>query len=80
MPDGTYRVRIVMGDPSNNDSVFAVNVEGVLAVQGTTTPAKRFFSGSAIVNVADERLTVSNAAGAVNNKIAFLEIFEVSSD
>jgi hypothetical protein len=35
VPDGTNRVHLVSGDPSQVDSVFRVNVEGVPVVNGT---------------------------------------------
>ena len=36
-PNSTYRVHLVSGDPSQVNSVFRVNVEGVLVVSGTPT-------------------------------------------
>ena len=35
VPNGSYRVRVVAGDPSNTNSVYRFNVENVLAVSGT---------------------------------------------
>jgi len=72
--NGTYTVRVVAGDASYFDSVFKINVEGVLTVNGTPTTGNRFVEGTATVNVTDGRLTISNASGASNNKIAFVEI------
>src|SRR4051794_22995091 len=37
VPNGTYSVRLVAGDPSYNDSVFRFNLEGQLALSGTPT-------------------------------------------
>ena len=73
VPDGTYRVHLVSGDPSQGNSVFRVNVEGVLVVNGTPTSATRCIEGTAIVTVSDGRLTVSNGSGA-NNKVSYLDI------
>lgn len=72
--NGTYTVRVVAGDPSYNDSVYKVNVEGQLTVNGTPTSTNRFLEGTKTVSVTDGRLTISSASGAVNNKIAFVEI------
>lgn len=72
--NGTYTVRVVVGDPSFNDSVYRVNVEGQLTVNATPTSSNRFFEGTRTVNVTDGRLTIASASGAVNNKIAFVEI------
>jgi hypothetical protein len=74
VPNGTYRVHLVSGDPSQVNSVFRVNVEGVLVVSGTPTSAARWVEGTAVVTVADGRLTISNGAGASNNKVNFVDI------
>jgi glucose/arabinose dehydrogenase len=74
VPNGTYRVHLVSGDPSQVNSVFRVNVEGVLVVNGTPTSATRWIEGTATVTVSDGRLTVSNAIGASNNKVNYLDI------
>lgn len=74
LPNGQYTVRVVAGDAGFFDSVFKINVEGVLTVNGTPTSGSRFVEGTQTVTVADGRLTISNATGAVNNKIAFVEI------
>ena len=74
VPNGTYRVHLVSGDPSQVNSVFRVNVEGVLVVSGTPTSAARWVEGTTVVTVADGRLTVSNGAGASNNKVNFVDI------
>ncbi len=76
VPNGTYQVRVVSGDPGGaTDAVYKINVEGVLAVNSGGVPAAgQFFTGTVTVTVSDGRLTVSNAAGAQNNKINFIEI------
>jgi glucose/arabinose dehydrogenase len=74
VPNGTYRVRAVSGDPSYLDSVHRIAVEGTLTVNHTPTSSARWGEGTAVVNVTDGRLTISNAAGSVNNKLNFLVI------
>ena len=74
LPNGSYAVRIVSGDAANFDSVFRVAAEGVLVVSGTPTTGSRWVEGTATVTVSDGRLTITNAAGATNNKICFVEI------
>jgi hypothetical protein len=74
VPNGTYTVRVVAGDPGFFDSVFRINVEGVLAIDGTPTTSQRWFDNTVTVTVSDGRLTVSSAAGASNNKISFIDI------
>lgn len=74
VPNGTYSVFVMAGDPQYFDSVYRINVEGELTVNGTPSSGDRFISGTQTVEVTDGRLTVTNAAGAKNNKLAFIEI------
>lgn len=75
LPNGTYEVYLVAGDPDYFDSTFRIAVEGVLAVNGSPSDGSRFVEGIVTVMVSDGRLTVTNAAGAVNNKLAFIEVY-----
>jgi hypothetical protein len=79
VPRGTYAVKVVAGDPDFMDSVYRVRVEGVLAVSGTPSETTRWFEGNVTVAVNDGRLTLSNGAGAANNKLCFVEITQVFS-
>jgi hypothetical protein len=74
VPNGTYVVRVVSGDPSNFDGVFRTTVEGVLTVTGTPTTTTRWIEGTSTVTVTDGRLTIRSGAGASNNKMCFVEI------
>ena len=78
VPRGNYAVKVVSGDPDHFDSVFRVRAEGVMAVSGTPTDGARWVEGNVTVAVNDGRLTVSNGAGAVNNKLCFVEITQVA--
>ncbi len=71
---GTYRVRIVAGDPSHFDSAFRIQAESTLVVNGNPTSASRWVDATATVTVSDGRLTLSSAAGAANNKLCFVEV------
>ncbi len=79
VPNGTYTVFVVAGDATAYDSVYRINVEGVLTVSGTPTSATRWISGTKTVTVSDGRLTVSNGTGGSNNKICFIDIAPVST-
>jgi hypothetical protein len=79
VPNGTYNVRIVAGDPTYYAFAFyKINVEGVLTVNGAPLNKNRWIEGTSTVTVSDGKLTVSNASGSSNNKICFIEIFPVS--
>jgi hypothetical protein len=77
VPNGSYSVHIVAGDPSFTDSVYKFNVEGQLALSGTPTSANHWIDASKTVMVSDGRLTITNAAGSVNNKIDYIEVTPV---
>lgn len=76
VPNGTYKVRLVAGDASYADSVIKINVEKTLAVNGTPTKSNPWVEGTVSVSVTDGKLSVSSAAGAVNNKVSFIEVGE----
>jgi hypothetical protein len=74
VPDGNYDVTLVAGDPSHIDSVYAIEVEGDLIVEGTPKQSQHFIEGSGTVQVQDGRLTVSNAPASDNNKLCYLVV------
>jgi len=79
VPNGTYQVFLVAGDPASYSGVYRINVEGMLTVNGTPASGARWISGTKTVTVSDGRLTVSNATGSSNNKICFIEITSAPS-
>lgn len=74
VPDGSYRVTVLAGDPTYIDSVYRLAVEGVTVVDGTPTSSERWIEGTATVTVTDGRLTLSSASGSVNNKVCSIAI------
>lgn len=74
LPNGIYQVHLVAGDPAAFDSVFKINVEGSLTVDGVPSAGVNWLEGTATATVTDGRLTVSNASGATNNKLCFIDI------
>jgi len=77
LANGQYSVHLVAGDPQYFDSVYKFNVENTLVVNGTPTTTSRFVEGTKTVNVTDGRLTITNATGSSNNKLAFIDIDSV---
>ncbi len=73
LPNGTYTVHVVVGDPSFTDVVAKLTVEGVLAINGATSTSNRWLQATVTVSVNDGRLTVTNLAGSYN-KICFIDI------
>ncbi|GAA2050500.1 hypothetical protein GCM10009839_66240 [Catenulispora yoronensis] len=74
VPNGHYTVHLVCGDPSNTDSVYKVNVEGVLTVSGTPTASNHWIEGTSQVTVSDGRLTITNATGSSNDKLDYVDV------
>ena len=74
LANGTYRVRLVAGDASYWDSQYHLLLEGQTAVQATSSSGQRWHEATVTVVVTDGRLTLSNGASAVNNKVSFIEI------
>ncbi|HZN69214.1 MAG TPA: PQQ-dependent sugar dehydrogenase [Tepidisphaeraceae bacterium] len=72
--NGTYTVRVVAGDPAATGSTIRYNLEGALAVSGSTTTTNRWVEGTRTVTVGDGKLTLANGSGAVNNKVCFIEV------
>jgi hypothetical protein len=76
-PAGVYLVHAVSGDPNHTDSIFQVDVEGVIVVNGIPIREARWLEGTTQVSVTDGRMTVSSGPDASNNKINFIEITQI---
>jgi uncharacterized delta-60 repeat protein len=74
VPNGLYEVTVAAGDPDSFASVYKLNLEKTLAVSGTPSGATFGFRRTIRVKVSDGRLSLTNAAGASNNKVAWIEI------
>jgi len=72
VPNGSYLVHVVAGDPDNTDSTFRITVEGVLV--GSPAPGVHWFEGTVRVTVNDGRLTLGNGTGSVNDKINYVDV------
>ncbi len=74
VPNGTYSVHLVAGDPSYFDSTYKFNLEGTLVLNEVASSGDRWAENTVNVNVADGKLTLAGASGAVKNKIDFIDI------
>jgi len=72
---GVYRVLIVAGDADVTDAIYKINVEDILVVDGVPTTAFPWVTGYKDVEVTDGKLTISSAAGAQNNRLAYLHVY-----
>ena len=68
---------LLAGDPTAIGSVVALRAEGVLALNGTPTSDAHWVQSTVTVTVADGRLTIDNAPGAIRNLINFIEVLQI---
>jgi hypothetical protein len=74
LPNGTYGVRISIGDPSIT-SVYTLIVEGVTYWEAQLIRANQFSTNARSIIVADGRLTLSQGpAGELATRINFVEV------
>jgi hypothetical protein len=79
VPNGTYNVTVAAGDPSYTNSNYKINVEGVLTVNEKAGSGNHYATGTKTITVRDGRLTLTNASGAVNNKLLYVNISPATS-
>jgi hypothetical protein len=72
-------VHLLSGDPNNIDSVYKINVQGVLAISGTPTSTTRWFQNTVTVTVTSGFLVISNAAGSSNNKLNAVNVQQIGT-
>lgn len=74
LPNGWYTVTASVGDPTSIDSRHRLAMEGAVAIAAfVPTTANPLFTGSAVVQVADGRLTL-DATGGSNTKINYVTV------
>ena len=75
VPNGSYNVTVSVGDAlAPTDSVYAINVEGTVALAPTQASATAPFKTATVtVNVTDGKLTV-DAKGGTNTKLDYVTI------
>lgn len=79
MPPGVYDIYAVAGDPDAYDGRMNSTAEGRTLTDDAPSSDSRFIHGIAgAVPVTDGRLTIRSGPNAVNNKLAFLEIYQIA--
>ena len=74
VPNGPYSVLVAAGDPAFASGHYRIEAENVPLIDADPTVADRWIEGLGTVTVTDGRLTLSSGAGAVSNRLAFVEI------
>lgn len=78
LPNGTYVVHLVAGDPLSTDGDYRIAAEGVTAINGIPISTLRALENTVVVTVTDGRLTLSNLPNSVYNRLNFVEIIQVN--
>jgi N-acetylneuraminic acid mutarotase len=78
VPNGTYLVHVVAGDPDHFDSIYRIEIEGQFTASGAADSGSRFIEGTRTVSVTDGVLTVGGGDGAINNKLNFINITQLA--
>jgi probable HAF family extracellular repeat protein len=74
VPNGTYVVHTVSGDPCCTDSTHVILAEGVVVASGTPTTSHLWIEGTITVTVTDNHLTITNGSTSTNDKLNYIDI------
>ncbi len=77
LPNGTYSVHLVAGDPTVFDSTHVVTAEGATILNGTVSAASPFLETTANVTVTDGALSLAQGGTGSNTKLSFIDITAV---
>lgn len=78
VPNGTYLVRLIVGDATDKKGRYTVDVEGQRVVDALPTDRRRFIDRIATVDVTDGKLTLTSGLGTGVNKLASIEIKQIA--
>jgi fibronectin type 3 domain-containing protein len=79
VPNGTYQVHILTGDPTAFDSIYVLNVNGVTAINATPSASNLWFDGTVTITVTNGLIQVTSGTGSSNNKIDAIDIVQQSA-
>jgi fibronectin type 3 domain-containing protein len=77
LPDGTYTIDILAGDPEATNGVYDIDANGAPIVSGRPTADDPWVEGAQTVTVTNGLLTLTSASGARRNKIDSIQIIPV---
>jgi len=78
LPNGDYKLRLIVGDPSYAGGYYQVMAEDIMVIDGAPKSSQRWFDKTVDIKITDGRLTLSNGPKGISNKLAFLEIWQES--
>jgi beta-galactosidase len=74
LPNGTFDIHIVSGDPSFVNSIYQLDINGIQAVSGGVRSGHMYQEAWREVTITDGLLLVYPGTGSRNDKINFIEI------
>jgi hypothetical protein len=74
VPNGTYNVRVVSGDPASTLGTYSIDVEGKHVIRGQPDQFSYWFDGTTTVNVTDGDIMVTNGFGSNRTRLNFVEV------
>ena len=77
LPNGTYAMHVVAGDPTTFDSTHKLTAEGIEILSGTTSSTSPFIEATATVVVGDGLLNLAQGSGGSNTKLCYVDITAV---
>jgi len=77
LPNNTYQVKLVTGDPKYCDKLYQIAVEDVLTINQAPN-CSHFIENTANIEVTDGFLTIKTLPDSIDAKLAYIEITEVN--
>jgi hypothetical protein len=74
LPNGPYSVLLSAGDSAYSNGFYQILVNNSLLLNGVPTASNRWVEGLGTVVVTNGLLTVTSGAGAISNRLDYLEI------
>lgn len=79
VPNGSYRVRLLVGDPTDEHGRYIADAEGVRMLNGLPRNNHPYIDRIATIDVTDGELTLTSGLGTNVNKLAYIEITQLNS-
>jgi hypothetical protein len=74
VPNGSYAVYVLAGDPIDRTGTYGISVEGTTAISGFPTKRRPWLQRTVFVNVTDGNITIAPISGSINNKLNIVQI------
>lgn len=79
VPNGSYQVRLLVGDPTDTRGRYIVDVEGQRLVNDLPSVKRRYIDRIGVVNVTDGNLTLTSGLGSGVDKLCSIQITQLSA-